>query len=62
MLDNKTNTQDFAKCEDCGLIERMKHINLNKHVCGKITDSQFIVKQNLKLKVGKHRFYHIKII
>lgn len=48
--------QEFVKCEDCGMRERMEWIMQDKHICNTITDKGYIPEKGQSLRIGKKRF------
>lgn len=58
----KTNTkQEFGRCVDCGMPERMEWFIAQKHVCNTVTDPNYEVIETTTFKIGKRRFVKVNV-
>lgn len=55
------NKEPMVRCEDCSMLEREAWALQDKHVCGKITDPNYVIMEDMKLKIGKRRWMSIKV-
>ena len=52
---------EIVQCVECGMNEREEWVRQDKHVCGLVTDSNYVVTKDMLLRIGKKRFVNIKV-